>query len=144
MICCTRPGGVVTVASLQALLLHRLLTERDGRNTGLARRFFRGAAKIIDRPWSIAVGTDLRFPEVRDGARPGCGSPTRSSIGCTPPRPAMWCSARHSLRVVNLLRPPISLLAPDIALRVLRGSLRGQRTAGAGGPVAAHLRSLWR
>jgi 2-polyprenyl-6-methoxyphenol hydroxylase-like FAD-dependent oxidoreductase len=137
-------GQGMTVASLQALLLHRLLAERAGRTAGLARSFFRGAARIIDGPWSIAVGTDLRFPEV-----PGRRTPwvrlTNAFVHrlhAAATRDAALGAA--FLRVVNLVRPPTSLLAPNIVLRVLRGSLRGSRPAvGTGRRVAAHLRSLW-
>ena len=29
----------------------------------LGRRFFRGAAKVVDIPWNIVVASDLRIPE---------------------------------------------------------------------------------
>src|SRR3954468_9192738 len=61
-------GQGMTVAALEALLLRRLLASGDPAGLGgtdqLARRFFAGAAKVIDGPWSIAVGTDLRFRQV--------------------------------------------------------------------------------
>ena len=36
---------------------------------GLAQRFFRAAAKVIDAPWQLAVSSDLALPNV-PGARP--------------------------------------------------------------------------
>src|SRR5262249_22727601 len=54
-------GQGMTVAALEAISLHACL--RKGA-AGLARRFFRAASKTIDTPWDIAVGNDLRHPQV--------------------------------------------------------------------------------
>ncbi|MDT0530911.1 FAD-dependent monooxygenase [Micromonospora sp. DSM 115977] len=112
-------GQGMTVAALEALLLRRLLRRPSDR---LARRFFRGAARLIDGPWSIAVGTDLRFPEV-----PGRRSPRVRLVNAYVGRlhaaatrdPALGAAF---LRVVNLVDPPTRLLSPPVLLRVLRGS----------------------
>lgn len=123
-------GQGMTVAALEALLLRRLLAEGSD---DLARRFFRGAARVIDGPWSIAVGTDLRFPEV-DGRR----SPKVRFVNAYVHRLHVAAVAdpvlgAAFLRVLNLVDPPTRLLAPGIVLRVLRGSV-GRRAAG---PAAA-------
>jgi 2-polyprenyl-6-methoxyphenol hydroxylase-like FAD-dependent oxidoreductase len=126
-------GQGMTVAALEALLLRRLLAR--GRHD-LARRFFRAAARLIDAPWSVAVGTDLRFPEVA-GAR----SPKVRFVNAYIHRlhaaavadPVLGAAF---LRVINLVDPPYKLLAPGIMLRVLRRS-RGARAAAAPGPPAA-------
>ncbi|MEU4380872.1 FAD-dependent oxidoreductase [Micromonospora echinofusca] len=112
-------GQGMTVAALEALLLRRLLRRSPDR---LARRFFRGAARLIDGPWSIAVGTDLRFPEV-----PGRRSPRVRLVNAYVGRlhaaatrdPALGAAF---LRVVNLVDPPTRLLSPPVLLRVLRGA----------------------
>ncbi|HEV7478765.1 MAG TPA: hypothetical protein VGO05_00585, partial [Roseiarcus sp.] len=59
-------GQGMTVAAQEAALLHACLVEGE---TDLARRFFRAAAGAIDTPWDIAVGNDLRHPQVA-GPRP--------------------------------------------------------------------------
>ncbi|WP_203743967.1 FAD-dependent oxidoreductase [Actinoplanes cyaneus] len=124
-------GQGMTVAALQALLLRSLLA---GSGAGIAARFFPGAARIIDGPWTIAVGTDLRFPEVpgRRGVR------VRSVNGFVH---RLHVAATHDavlgaafLRVLNLVRPPSSLLRPGVVLRVLRGSLRSPRASTPGRP----------
>src|SRR5581483_1345200 len=63
-ICSFNPiyGQGMSVAALEAMELDRALAA--GR-ADLARRFFAGASKIVDIPWSIAVGGDLRIPEVK-------------------------------------------------------------------------------
>ncbi len=109
----------MSVAALEAVALGECLQEGDAR---LAQRFFKQASKIIDIPWSTAVGNDLRFPEIEG------------------PRTAMtkfvnWYLAKlHHvaqrdevvslafLKVVNLLKPPPSIMQPRIMWRVLIGS----------------------
>lgn len=124
-------GQGMTVAALEALLLRRLLATGTG---SLARRFFRGAAKLIDAPWSIAVGTDLRFPEVA-----GRRSAKVRFVNAYIHRLHMAATAdpvlgAAFLRVLNLVDPPTRLLAPGIMLRVLRGSST---------PLAAEAMRAW-
>jgi hypothetical protein len=59
-------GQGMTVAAQQAMLLRECL---DAGAADLARRFFARAADVIDTPWDIAVGNDLRHPKV-EGPRP--------------------------------------------------------------------------
>lgn len=118
-------GQGMTVASLEALLLRRLLA---AGSDDLARRFFRGAARVIDGPWSIAVGTDLRFPEVS-----GPRTPKVRFVNAYVHRLHVAAVAdpvlgAAFLRVLNLVDPPTRLLLPGIVLRVLRGSV-GRRAA---------------
>jgi 2-polyprenyl-6-methoxyphenol hydroxylase-like FAD-dependent oxidoreductase len=124
-------GQGMTVASLEALLLRRLLAEGAGNTDDLARRFFRGAARVIDGPWSIAVGTDLRFPQVS-----GRRSPKVRFVNAYVHRLHVAAKAdpvlgAAFLRVLNLVDPPTRLLQPGIALRVLRGSLGRRATQAA-------------
>ncbi|WP_440072766.1 FAD-dependent oxidoreductase [Streptosporangium sp. OZ121] len=112
-------GQGMTVAALEALLLGDLLGRGDD---GLARRFFRAAAKIIDGPWSISVGSDLRFPQV-EGRR----SPRVRFVNAYVNRLHAAATADSVLgaaflRVLNLIDAPSRLLAPAIVLRVLRGA----------------------
>jgi 2-polyprenyl-6-methoxyphenol hydroxylase-like FAD-dependent oxidoreductase len=127
-------GQGMTVAALETLLLRRLLAEGGD---DLARRFFRGAAKLIDAPWSIAVGTDLRFSEVV-----GPRTAKVRFVNAYVHRLHMAATAdpvlgAAFLRVLNLVDPPTRLLAPGIVLRVLRGFVRRRTdTAPAARPVA--------
>src|SRR4029453_6107016 len=59
-------GQGMSVAALEALALRDCL--RDGPGAGLATHFFAEVARIVDIPWGIAVGSDLRFPWIH-GAR---------------------------------------------------------------------------
>ncbi|MER7333131.1 MULTISPECIES: FAD-dependent monooxygenase [unclassified Micromonospora] len=112
-------GQGMTVAALEALLLRRLLRRGLDR---LARNFFRGAGRLIDGPWSIAVGTDLRFPEV-----PGRRSPRVRLVNAYVGRLHVAATRDATLgaaflRVLNLVDPPARLLFPPVLLRVLRGA----------------------
>jgi 2-polyprenyl-6-methoxyphenol hydroxylase-like FAD-dependent oxidoreductase len=117
-------GQGMSVAALEALALRECL--RAGP-AGLARRFFAKAARIVDIPWGIAVGADLRFPGI-EGARTAKVRLVNAYLArfhvaaATDP-----ILGRAFLRVINLMDRPESLLGPAIALRVLRGNL--QRTA---------------
>ena len=127
-ICSFNPiyGQGMSVAALEAAALDRELS-RDSQ-TGLAERFFAAAARIIDIPWSMAVGNDLRIPETT-GPR---------TLGT---RFANWYvshlhrAAHHDRecslafhQVAGLLAPPSSLMRPAIAWRVFRNSLFSDRT----------------
>ena len=62
-ICSFNPvyGQGMTVAAQEAITLRDVL---HAGSENLAARFFRAAAKIVDNPWDIAVGNDLRHPRV--------------------------------------------------------------------------------
>ncbi|MDP8921830.1 MAG: monooxygenase [Chloroflexota bacterium] len=114
-------GQGMTVAALEALALRTCLAEGPER---LASRFFQRASAVVDIPWSIAVGGDLRFPEV-EGRR----SPMVRFVNWYMGK--LQIAARQEaepalafLRVANLIAPPPSVLHPRVALRVLAGTLR--------------------
>jgi 2-polyprenyl-6-methoxyphenol hydroxylase-like FAD-dependent oxidoreductase len=122
-ICSFNPiyGQGMSVAALQAIELRRALEQGIG---DLALRFYKLAAPVIDIPWSIAVGNDLRMPEA-------VGPRT------APVRLINWYmsklhrAAHHDpalttafLRVANLIAPPPSVMHPANVLRVVRGNLR--------------------
>jgi 2-polyprenyl-6-methoxyphenol hydroxylase-like FAD-dependent oxidoreductase len=61
-------GQGMTVAAQEAVLLRQCL--REG-TADLAMRFFTAASAVIDTPWSISAGSDLRHPKVRGAACEG-------------------------------------------------------------------------
>jgi 2-polyprenyl-6-methoxyphenol hydroxylase-like FAD-dependent oxidoreductase len=128
-------GQGMSVAALEALELDAALA--PGEN-GLARRFFARAAKVIDTPWSIAVGNDLRMPETT-GVRTLPVRIVNAYLG------QLHQAAHHDPavalafhRVSNLLAPPRSVLDPRVAWRLLRHKLR-MRTAPAAAAPACKL-----
>jgi hypothetical protein len=108
----------------------------DGED-GLSRRFLRAASRLVDNPWDISVGADLRFPEVQ-------GRRTAKVRAVNGYLERLHVAAEHDpavgrafLRVVNLVDTPERLMAPSVALRVLRGSRRGTVPAMQGTPELA-------
>jgi len=116
-------GQGMSVAALEAIELQAVLREPSNN---LAPRFFARAAKVVDIPWSIAVGNDLRMPEAA-GPRT-LGLKLINAYIARLHRAAHLDPevARAFHRVGNLLAPPPSILHPRIALRVLRGNLRSR------------------
>jgi 2-polyprenyl-6-methoxyphenol hydroxylase-like FAD-dependent oxidoreductase len=114
-------GQGMSTAALEAMELQSVLNKgtRD-----LARRFFRRATKVVDIPWSLATGSDLRMPETI-GRRTFAIKVINAYV-------AKLHKAAHGDSVValafhkvgNLLAPPPSILSPRIALRVLWANLR--------------------
>jgi flavin-dependent dehydrogenase len=109
-------GQGMSVAALEALELHKALAVGSER---LAPRFFARIAKIVDIPWSIAAGNDLRFSGV-------AGSRTAMTRFLNWYVSRLHAGARgdSSLaiafqKVASLLAPPQSLLKPSVIARVL-------------------------
>ncbi len=111
-------GQGMTSAALQVRELHQVVQE-DARH-GVGMRFFRRAARVIDIPWQLAVGEDYRFPEAQ-GKKP-FGTDFINSYVSRVHRAShsdpVVCKA--FLEVMNLLKPPSSLMAPQIMMRVMR------------------------
>jgi 2-polyprenyl-6-methoxyphenol hydroxylase-like FAD-dependent oxidoreductase len=109
-------GQGMTVAAQEAASLHACLGDGDA---DLARRFFQAARTAIDTPWDIAVGNDLRHPQVQ-----GPRSPKVRFINWYIGR--LHMAARHDtvlanafLQVANLQTAPTQLLRPSVVIRVL-------------------------
>ena len=127
-ICSFNPiyGQGMTVASLEALALRDALRRGPA---GLAPRFFTEAGRLVDVPWEIAVGTDLRFTHVegRRTAKVRLVNRYLSRVHVASAVDPVVGTA--FLRVVNLIDRPEKLLAPTVAARVLRANLRRRRPA---------------
>ncbi|MBV9158185.1 MAG: FAD-dependent monooxygenase [Acidobacteriaceae bacterium] len=113
-------GQGMSVAAQEALALQR---EIRGGLDGLATRFFRSAAKIIDTPWRITASADLRIPETVGPRTTSVRLMNwyMSRLHRAGHRDAAIALAFH--KVVNLIAPAPSLLAPGIIFRVVKGNL---------------------
>jgi len=121
-ICSFNPvyGQGITVASLEAAELDKALREGSRK---LAQRFFARAAKIVDAPWSMAAGNDLRMPDV-----PGKRTVADHFLHWYLAKLNM--AARYDKSAViafqkaqNLLAPPQSQLKPALMARVLSAAI---------------------
>ncbi|MBL8212274.1 MAG: hypothetical protein JNK87_16275 [Bryobacterales bacterium] len=119
-------GQGMSVAALEAVALGEAL--RLGR-ADLARRFFGRAAKLVDVPWGIAVGNDLRMKETVGPRTPGVRFINWyiDKLHRAAHHDAETTLAFH--RVSNLLAPPETLFHPRIVARVLSGNLRRRPAA---------------
>jgi hypothetical protein len=136
-------GQGMTVAALEALGLRRLLQRDDAPD---ARRYFREMARIVDSPWTIAVGGDLAFPQV-SGRRTvkvrmvNAYLARLHAAAATDPTLAV-----AFVRVAGLIDRPESLLRPDRVARVLRAqrpaSSRPPASWCAGGLPAGSIKAL--
>lgn len=123
-------GQGITVAAMEALALRDLLAVGAD---DLARRFFRRAARLIDVPWDIAAGSDLRLPSV-PGPRPARVRLVNAYVARVHAAAAVDPEVGAAfLRVANLIDPPASLLRPGLAAKVL---LARRRTAPVNPPDA--------
>ncbi len=131
----------MSVAAQEALALQEEI--RNGPDD-LAARFFRAAARIIDTPWRITAGADLRIPEA-------IGRRTKSvrlmnwymsRLHRAAHRDAAISLAFHN--VVNLLAPAPSLLAPEMVFRVIKGNLMSRDGSESGSvPLSASKDNLY-
>lgn len=122
-ICSFNPiyGQGMSASAQQSEALEHCLREGD---PDLAPRFFERASKVVDIPWSIAVGSDLRIPETI--------GPRNAAVSFVNWYIARLHKAAHRdpqasvafLKVANLLAPPPSIMHPRIAVRVLLANLR--------------------
>jgi 2-polyprenyl-6-methoxyphenol hydroxylase-like FAD-dependent oxidoreductase len=127
-------GQGMTIAALEALILRDCL--HRGRRE-LPRRYFRSAAKQLDKAWQIAVSSDLSLAEVSS----------------TPPLKMRLTNAylermlnaaeqdptltEQFLRVGGMVDSPARLLRPDMLYRVFRGQRRRSVTTNGRTPVAS-------
>jgi 2-polyprenyl-6-methoxyphenol hydroxylase-like FAD-dependent oxidoreductase len=118
-ICSFNPiyGQGMSVAAMEAEALDRCLDERDG-GAPLARRFFRRAARAVAAAWQVAVGEDFRY-DGTTGVK-AAGTDLLDAYVARVHRASHRDPAvnRAFLRVLAMEKPPASLLAPSVAVRV--------------------------
>ncbi|MFL6446261.1 MAG: FAD-dependent oxidoreductase [Bryobacteraceae bacterium] len=111
-------GQGMTVAALEALALDSVLSNNP---RDLARHFYQRASKVVDTPWSIAVGNDLRIPETVGRRSLGVRFVNSyiARLHRAAHRDPAVAIAFH--QVGNLVKPPAHIMRPAIAWRVLWG-----------------------
>jgi hypothetical protein len=96
------------------------LQEHSQDLKGLPQQFFARAARVIDTPWSMALGEDIRFPEVV-----GNRSLKTSAINWYISK-IYQAAHRDSLvndaliQVMHMMQSPLILFKPALLIRVLR------------------------
>lgn len=119
-VCCLNPiyGQGISSVVCQAKALEECLAEGDVK---LASRYFRRVVKVIEMPWTIATGEDFRYPGVVGKRPPAFGliSKYLAKVHHVATRDPVVL--RAIMNVANLLAPPTSIMAPNVAWRVLFG-----------------------
>ncbi|SDC03636.1 NAD(P)/FAD-dependent oxidoreductase [Natrinema hispanicum] len=115
-------GQGMSVAALEALVLHQVLA--TGGLEGLAPRFFARSSEIIDVAWTMAVGSDHRFPQTTGPKPRGTGLMSRYIARLNRKAHTDGALRDAFLRVMMLERPPTTLLHPGVVWRVLQPSRR--------------------
>ncbi|HUE04602.1 MAG TPA: hypothetical protein VMR62_33935 [Bryobacteraceae bacterium] len=113
-------GQGMSVAALEAMELAAAL--RDGSRE-LARRFFRRAARVVDMPWTISVGNDLRMPETVGPRNAGVNFVNWYMTKLHKAAHSERVAAMAFFKVANLLAPPPSVMRPRVVRSVLKGNL---------------------
>ncbi len=125
-ICSFNPvyGQGMTVAALQAQALRQCL---DRGANGLARRYFRAAAKPIGVAWRFAVGGDLKLPEV-EGPRPlSLRLANRYVDRLQTAAESDVAAAEQFTKVMAFIDPPTRLLHPKMMIRAANPRRRQRR-----------------
>ncbi|WP_219460826.1 NAD(P)/FAD-dependent oxidoreductase [Nonomuraea rhizosphaerae] len=113
-VCAFNPfyGQGMSVAAMEA----RALLDPDVRPLP----FFRRVTKLLDAPWDIVVGGDLRLPGVQGQLTPRIRLVNTYLDRFHPAAAHDADLATRFIRVANLLEAPPSLLSPAALLRVFR------------------------
>jgi 2-polyprenyl-6-methoxyphenol hydroxylase-like FAD-dependent oxidoreductase len=119
-------GQGMSSSALQAMELGKALS---AGSHNLARRFFKRAAKVVDTPWRIAVGNDLRMPETTGPRNAGVNFVNWYMSKLHRAAHHDHIAALAFLRVANLVAPPPSVMHPKIVLRVAKGNIFGPRSS---------------
>src|SRR5580704_10096411 len=85
--------------------------------------FFQRAAKVVDMPWTISVGNDLRMPETVGPRNIGVNFVNWYMTKLHQAAHSERISAMAFFQVANLLAPPPSVMRPRVVLSVLKGNL---------------------
>lgn len=121
-------GQGLTVAALEADLLHRLLTNLragGGSLDGLTRGYQRGAARLILAPWTLSSNSDLMWsPEGRPLPVRFAHWYNTQVFEVAVDDPETWT---RFVRVVNMVAPPATLFHPAVVGKVARLGLARRR-----------------
>jgi hypothetical protein len=118
----------MTSAAQQADALGHALDQHGTGSRAFTKQYFRVAARIVNVPWSIAVGGDFAYPDTK-GHKP-FGTDILNRYMDRVIR-AGQCDDDVVIRfneVVALVRSPQALLAPPFVVRVLVRARRTDRT----------------
>jgi 2-polyprenyl-6-methoxyphenol hydroxylase-like FAD-dependent oxidoreductase len=120
-------GQGMACAAQQAETLGRTVRDVGLHSPDLPHRFHRAAAKIIDAPWTIAVGGDFQYPQT-SGPKPRATDQTNRYVARVIKAAHTSLPVARSFNdVLNLVEPPTSLARPGVAARVVAATIQQRR-----------------
>jgi 2-polyprenyl-6-methoxyphenol hydroxylase-like FAD-dependent oxidoreductase len=127
----------MTSAAQQAAALGRALDRHGAPSRAFANQYFRAAARIVNIPWSIAVGGDFAYPDTK-GKKPfGTDILNRYMDRVIQAGQVDDDVVIRFNEVIALIRSPQALLAPTFVLRVLVRARRADRARRDSHPAAS-------
>ena len=140
-ICSFNPvyGQGMTVSAMGAEALEeclKLAIARDGLDM-IAPNFFKRAAKAVDHAWTMAVGEDLRYPQV-EGPKPMGTDLINWYLGRVH-KATLWDEeiSRVFFNIMTMTHSPAEIFKPLALMRVLRGGLKQRSASNPGHTIAA-------
>lgn len=130
-------GQGMASGAQQAAALGRALDRHGIANRAFTKQYFRAAARIVNVPWSIAVGGDFAYPDTT-GKKPfGTDILNRYMDRVIQAGQVDDDVVIRFNEVVALVRSPQALLAPSFVLRVLARARRADRARRATDPATS-------
>jgi 2-polyprenyl-6-methoxyphenol hydroxylase-like FAD-dependent oxidoreductase len=120
-------GQGMTSAAQQAAALGRALDRHGAARRAFAKQYFRAAARIVNIPWSIAVGGDFAYPGTKGKKPHGTDILNRYMDRVIQAGQVDDHVVIRFNEVVALVRSPQALLAPSFVLRVFARARRADR-----------------
>jgi 2-polyprenyl-6-methoxyphenol hydroxylase-like FAD-dependent oxidoreductase len=119
-------GQGMSSAILQAVALGEVVAvhENDER---LVRAFYRRAAKVVETPWRIAVGSDFAYRECAGPKPTGTNLVNRYTARVLLAAQVSPEVNTAAILVQNLMRPPSTLMRPTMMLKVWRAAREAER-----------------
>jgi 2-polyprenyl-6-methoxyphenol hydroxylase-like FAD-dependent oxidoreductase len=119
-------GQGMTTGALEAVELGNVLREYIGKNdAGMTKIYQARLAKVIEMPWLMATGEDLRYPGTEGGKTKLQDRLVQKYIerfiDAMPLHPEI---ADSFIQVMNLMQPPSSLFQPAIVFKVVSSMFR--------------------
>lgn len=131
-ICSFNPiyGQGMSSAALQAEGLGLAVARHGAGSERMVADFYRRAGKVVNNPWTIAVGADFAHPQTSGRKPPGTDLINRYIAKVHLATHASPHVQTKMMQVQNLLAPPQSLMKPSTMLRVLKAARRSPVVTG--------------
>jgi 2-polyprenyl-6-methoxyphenol hydroxylase-like FAD-dependent oxidoreductase len=112
-------GQGMTLAALEALALGEILGASRPELDGVAPRFAKRVAKLLDTPWQMAISEDFRYPSTTGRKPPGTDVMNWfvSKAHRAAQRDTMVLDT--FLQVMNMIEEPTALFRPTMLWRIL-------------------------